>query len=88
MPCDRPDCQHRPKRLRKEWARCVSCAHQDPTYRAKTSAAISEARMAWCPPHLREAHKRLVKRKRIPSAVAREMILEQARVEAARNTAA
>lgn len=26
MPCDRPDCQHRPKRPRKDRPRCKSCA--------------------------------------------------------------
>jgi hypothetical protein len=61
---------------------------QSPEHIARRAAAISNARMAWCPQHLRDEHKRLVRVKKVPAAQAREIILNQWQAEMARRNAA
>lgn len=51
---------------------------QSPEARRKRGASVSETRMAWCPPELREEYRDLVRRQRLPAAEARAIIEAQA----------
>ncbi len=48
-----------------------------PEARAKAGRAISAARLAWCPVHLRQAYRDLLYVKRFKAAEAKAMILDQ-----------
>lgn len=50
---------------------------------AKRSASCTATKLAWCPPHLREDYRRLIRTKHIRAAEAREIILAQEQAEIA-----
>jgi hypothetical protein len=50
---------------------------------AKRSASCTATKLAWCPPHLREDYRRLIRTKHIRAAEAREIILAQEAAEVA-----
>lgn len=50
---------------------------------AKRSASCIATKLSWCPPHLREDYRRLIRTKHIRAAEAREIILAQEQAEIA-----
>lgn len=59
-------------------------AARNPEARKKAAIATRDTRLAWCPPHLRQAYLDLIYVSRIKAAEAREMILAQDRAEVER----
>jgi len=55
----------------------IGRAARTPESFAKLGRNVSAARMAWCPPELRDQARYLTNTKRIPAADVRRMILEQ-----------
>ncbi len=80
---DDPDVNHRRTRHfveRRMWEVGTLSARL-PEVRAKAARSSSATRLAWCPPHLRDAYLHLVRIKRLAAAEARALIEDQNEVE-------
>ena len=60
-----------------------TAARCKPEVAKRAGRPLSARRLAWCPPHLRQAYRDLINVKRIKAAEARRMILEQDAAEVA-----
>lgn len=67
---------------REGW-RAGLAAMRTPEARAKAGKAISRARMAWCPPHLIDLYRHLIRTKRLRADEARAVVLAQDAAEVA-----
>lgn len=59
-------------------------AARKPDVRKRAGRSTTATRLAWCPPHLRQAYLDLIYKQRIKGEEARRMILEQDRAEVER----
>lgn len=73
--------ERRSRAARERNLNAIGCAAITPEVRRKAAASISSTRMAWCPPHLRDEHRHLVKSKGFKSAEARKIIEAQNEAE-------
>lgn len=62
----------------------LGSAAQDKEVRARAGRSLTEYRLSWCPPHLRDEYRWLYTTKKVPAVEARKMIEEQHEAEMTR----
>lgn len=63
------------------WERGQAAQPAGSDARRRMAKSLSDTRLAWCPPHLRDKYRQLTKSKRLRAADARRMILEEHEAE-------